>query len=127
MVNVTYSYYKDEYFGDLIQEEEFKKLIKRAKPYLSVRTFGRVDNIDESSDENIVNKIKDTYCSVAEILKAHTGDDGIEFGVVTSESVGGSWSRSFSVDEKAKNIASIINDKICLHLANTGLLYAGDD
>ena len=127
MVKVEYSYYKDEYLGDLIQENEFNKLIKRAEPYVSTRTFGKASQVTEDMDETLVNKVKDALCAVAEIIKAYTGDDGTEHGRVSSESVGGSWSRSFAIEKDSNDLINIIGDKLCLYLYDTGLLYAGGD
>lgn len=126
MVEVTYSYYKDEYFGDMIQESEFKKLIKRAEPYVSARTFGKADEVTDTSDTSLVIKVKDALCAVAEIIKAHTSDDGVEHGEVVSESVGGSWSRSFANSTDKSGMIDIITNKLYILLSNTGLLYGGD-
>ena len=48
MVSVNFEYYTDEYFGDLIPESDFNKLIKHAIPYVSARTFGQADNVSQS-------------------------------------------------------------------------------
>ena len=125
MIGVTYDYYKNEYYGEMLNEHEFNKYIKRAEPYVSSRTFGKADLVTDATDEVVANKVRDSICAVAEILKSHTGDDGIEHGAVSSENVGGSWSRSYVVNKESSGITGIINDKIYTLLANTGLLYGG--
>ena len=124
MVDVTYSYYKDVYNGSLVDENEFPRLLETAKIYVSNRTFGNSDGIDESNP--YAGRLKFTLCSVVDLIKAHTSDDGTEHGSVSSESVGGSWSRSFKVDSKSGNtLDDIVYDKIYSLLSNTGLLYGG--
>lgn len=124
MVEITYSYYKDEFKGSLVNENEFSKLLETAKIYVSNRTFGHTDSIDETHP--YASRIKYTLCTVIELIKVHTSDDGSEHGAITSESVGGSWSRSFKVDSKRGNtLEDIVYDKIYSLLSNTGLLYGG--
>lgn len=124
MVEITYSYYKDEFKGSLVNEDEFSKLLETAKIYVSNRTFGNSDDIDETNP--YASRIKFTICTVVDLIKVHTSDDGTEHGAVASESVGGSWSRSFKVDSKRGNtLDDIIYDKIYSMLSNTGLLYGG--
>ena len=101
MVEVTYSYYKDEFKGNLVEENEFSRLLETAKIYVSNRTFGSSDSIDETNP--YASRIKFTLCSVVELIKVHTSDDGTEHGAVASESVGGSWSLSFKIDSKRGN------------------------
>ena len=124
MVEVTYSYYKDVYNGSLVDENEFSRLLETAKIYVSNRTFGNSDSIDEGNP--YAGRLKFTLCSVVDLIKAHTSDDGTEHGAVSSESVGGSWSRSFKVDSKSGNtLDDIVYDKIYSLLSSTGLLYGG--
>lgn len=125
MVKVDYVYYKDEFSGDLISENEFDSLIKKAEPYVSMMTFGNADGVDDSSEysSNVMNAL----CSVAETIKSYTDDSGVEHGAISSESVGGVWSRSYSVDKdsSSKSMESAIKFKLYMYLSNTGLLYAG--
>lgn len=124
MVEITYSYYTDEYKGSSVNENEFSKLLETAKIYVSNRTFGRADAITE--DDDYANRIKFTVCNVVDLIKVHTDDSGIEHGVVASESVGGSWSRTYKVsDKQSTSLEGVIYDKIYQLLSNTGLLYGG--
>lgn len=124
MVDIAYEYYKDNFRGILVSEDEFSKLLETAKIYVSNRTFGNVDYIDDTSQ--YADRVKFTLCSVMDLVKAHTGDDGVEHGAVTSESIGGSWSRSFKVsDKRGTTLEDIVYDKICTLLGGTGLLYGG--
>lgn len=125
MVEVTYLYYKDEFKGNLVEENEFSRLLETAKIYVLNRTFGNADFITE--DNIYASRIKFTLCSVIDLIKAHTSDDGTEHGAVTSESVGGSWSRSFKVADKGNSsLEDIIYDKIYSLLYGTGLMYGGE-
>ena len=101
MVKITYSYYKDEFKGSLVEENEFSRLLEIAEIYVLNRTFGNADFITE--DNIYADRIKFTLCSVVELIKVHTSDDGTEHGAVASESVGGSWSRSYKVENNSNN------------------------
>lgn len=127
MLQVDYSYYTDTFLGDVLPESEFQKFIKRAEPYVSLRTFGRADDV--VTTDICAGKLKDCLCSVAEIIKGYTANDGTERGAVVSESVGGSWSRSYgsSSDDLGKTLDGIVSSKIYVMLANTGLLFGGVD
>ena len=125
MVEVTYSYYKDEFKGSLVEENEFSRLLETAKIYVLNRTFGNADFITE--DNIYADRIKFTLCSVMDLIKTHTSDDGTEHGEVASESVGGSWSRSYKVANNSNNtLEDIIYDKIYFLLSCTGLMYGGE-
>ena len=125
MVKITYSYYKDEFKGSLVEENEFSRLLEIAEIYVLNRTFGNADFITE--DNIYASRIKFTLCSVVDLIKAHTSDDGTEHGAVTSESVGGSWSRSFKVADKgSSSLEEIIYNKIYSLLYGTGLMYGGE-
>lgn len=124
MIQTTYTYYKDEYLGNLVKESEFPRLIKRAEVYVSARTFGNADGITD--DSPYANKLRDCLCSVAETIKSHTEDDGTQHGEITSESVGGSWSRSYKASSNNDGtLDDIIYKQIYLNLSNTGMLYGG--
>ena len=124
MIQTTYTYYKDEYLGNLVQESEFPRLVKRAEVYVSARTFGNADGITD--DSPYADKLRDCLCSVAETIKSHTGDDGTQHGEITSENVGGSWSRSYKASRGNEGtLDDIIYKQISLNLANTGMLYGG--
>ena len=122
MVEITYSYYTDEYVGNSVTEEEFPKLLKLAKIHISNRTFGNSDKVEE--DNPNADRVKYAVCSVIDTLKAHTDGSGIQHGVLTSESVG-NWSRSYKVTDKGATLEDIVNDKIYTLLSGTDLLYGG--
>ena len=125
MVDISYSYYTDEYKGSSVNENEFPRLLETAKIYVSNRTFGNADYIDEGNQ--YADRVKFTLCSVMDIIKSKTSSDGSEHGAITSESVGGSWSRSYKVSDKDSNstLDDLVYDKIYTLLSNTGLLYGG--
>lgn len=125
MVEITYSYYTDEFKGSLVNENEFSILLETAKIYVSNRTFGRADSIDETNP--YYGRVKFALCTVIDLIKAHTSDDGTEHGAVASEKVGGSWSRSYKMSDKyGSSLEDIVYDKIYSLLSGTGMLYGGE-
>lgn len=123
MFEVDYAYYTDTYKGTSLTEQEFNIYITNATGRVYARTFASIDRLDQTSE--LLNKVKDTICVVADTVKAYTNNDGVEHGAVTSESVGGTWSMSYAVKDGSSDLDSIVGDKIYISLYNTGLLYGG--
>ena len=124
MVDVTYTYYKEEFGGGLVKEPEFKKLLQTAKIYVSNRTFGASNKVNDTDD--CAERLKFAICSVIDTISIHTDDSGMEHGAVASESVGGTWSRNYKVSDKGgTSLDDIVYDKLYHLLAGTGLLGGG--
>lgn len=61
-MQVMYVYYVDEFGGNIIPEEKFKKAEKQAKAYIRSITYIRGDIFAVESD-----MVKDAVCAVAEV------------------------------------------------------------
>jgi hypothetical protein len=123
MVEVTYTYYTDTYLGTILSTEPlFDKYLADAVDYVNARTFG---NANEVTDDDVnAPKVKRALCKIADLLKVNVTDTGYINGVVTSESVGSTWSKSYKVDNSARP-EDVLDKQLCLILYNTGLLYGG--
>lgn len=109
MTYADYSYYTDEYLGNVVPETDFPRMAKRASEYLDYITDG---NITETAD-----KVSLACCAVAEALYQGEQDGG----VIASESKG-EWSVSYASTE---SIAFKAYKAAYMYLCGTGLLYKG--
>ena len=129
----TYEFYKDEYYGDSIEESLFPKWESRATDRLYELTYG---NITEDVLEEYNEKIQKATCALADLLykidyKTNHAND-TNGGNVKSMSSGG---QSISFGSNETLIDKVLNDKVaqnrlcydtvCEYLSGTGLLYAG--
>ena len=129
----TYEFYKDEYYGDSIEESLFPKWESRAVDRLNELTFG---NITADALEEYGEKIQKAVCALADLLykidfKTNHAND-TNGGNVKSMSSGG---QSISFGSNETLIDKVLNDKVaqnrlcydtvCEYLSGTGLLYAG--
>ena len=129
----TYEFYKDEYYGDSIEESLFPKWESRATDRLDELTYG---NITEDVLEEYNEKIQKATCALTDLLykidyKTNPAND-TNGGNVKSMSSGG---QSISFGSNETLIDKVLNDKVaqnrlcydtvCEYLSGTGLLYAG--
>ncbi len=138
MAYADYAFYKNEYFGMAINEEDFSRLALRASQFLDYYTQGRAEKNPE------LKPLKMACCALAEQYKTIDAtqmlmDKSLQDALspsgqqeVSSETVGG-WSRSYRSSADNANaalqaaqkgnvsLASVAN----LYLANTGFLYRG--
>ena len=129
----TYEFYKDEYYGDSIEESLFPKWESRATDRLDELTYG---NITADALEEYSEKIQKATCALADLLykidfKTNHAND-TNGGNVKSMSSGG---QSISFGSNETLIDKVLNDKVaqnrlcydtvCEYLYGTGLLYAG--
>lgn len=129
----TYEFYKDEYYGDSIEESLFPKWEGRATDRLDELTYG---NITEDVLEEYGEKIQKSVCALADLLykidfKTNHAND-TNGGNVKSMSSGG---QSISFGSNETLVDKVLNDKVaqnrlcydtvCEYLSGTGLLYAG--
>ena len=129
----TYEFYKDEYYGDSIEESLFPKWESRATDRLDELTYG---NITADALEEYSEKIQKAACALADLLykidfKTNHAND-TNGGNVKSMSSGG---QSISFGSNETLIDKVLNDKVaqnrlcydtvCEYLSGTGLLYAG--
>ena len=130
---ITYEFYKDEYYGDSIEESLFPKWESRATDRLDELTYG---NITADALEEYSEKIQKATCALADLLykidyKTNHAND-TNGGNVKSMSSGG---QSISFGSNETLIDKVLNDKVaqnrlcydtvCEYLSGTGLLYAG--
>ena len=117
-----YLFYKNEYYGKLLSEEEFPEYAARADAYLDQMTTGRYSSPD--LPEKTILAVKFAECAVSELCHQMSvdtaGKPSIEKETVGSHSV--SYRGAADITSAW---SSRIRDVICLYLAHTGLLYRG--
>lgn len=124
MITVDFSFYKEKYFGTLIEEEQkFRQPIMKANTYLK-------QNMYMNPSEEDMELVKLCLCEVAEMIyqddvnkREHGGRE------IQSENTDG-YSVSYATEAEAGKIAvNSLQIKICeviqRYLAHTGLLYLG--
>lgn len=116
MAYADYEYYSETFLGDVIAQADFPKLAKRASDFIDEITFGRA--ADETG-EDVVGKIKDAVCAIAEFLSQQPKD----FGIVESEKVG-DVSMTYRGARTVKGLQRAIAAQ---YLARTGIMYGGPD
>lgn len=87
MAYADYSFYVNEYFGEAVEEEDFRRLSDRASEYICGATGGASDRVTGS---NMV-MIKKATCAIAEVLldeEKLLRRSFSEDKVISSESVG---------------------------------------
>lgn len=125
--DLTYSYYTDEYLGNLLDETTFNRiLVQKAFPFLSARVFDRLAQV--SSDDSYYTSVCNCLCNLCEIYNAHTSANGSVQQEVSSESVG-SWHRTYKTSSDSTSGIEVLSRELSsavqIWLADTGLLYAG--
>ena len=147
MAYCDYDYYKNSYFGNLLKEEDFPRLSKRASDKIDFFTFGHLTitadgaikytwdsarefHIEELP-EHTQTKVKEACCALAEkIADFETANQTIRAagGIGISSVSSGSESISFGGNsamigeaEAQRAYSAIVRE----YLSGTGLLYAG--
>ena len=111
MIYIDYKYYKNQYRGNAVTEEDFPRLSIQASAILDAITFG---NIKIVSDE-----VKMACCAIMDEARAISD---IPIGV-QSERVG-PWSATYDSNVRG-NQEQRYRDAAAVYLANTGLLFRG--
>lgn len=117
MITVDYTYYKDEYGGNL-SEDDFKKLVNIAYIVVDNFTFGRFQGLTEDVvNEFTLMKVKTCVCALCDKVESATLS-----GVVprASESVG-SWSVSYAADSLPKSVQASLYSLVNFYLGGTAL------
>ncbi len=142
-INVDYTYYQNEYKGDIIPPDFFDKYINDAylKTYNSI--YLNLWDLEES-ETDIIKKIKDCQCEIAEFnyqyglnsqqnTENQLSQSPLGVGEVKSETVG-STSRTYvttleaystRIQEIASTPEKYEDDILKKYLSSTGLLYRG--
>lgn len=113
-----FDYYAHTYGGTVIDSADFGYYERKAEKYINTVTFGRV------SEDNLSDDIRDAVCEVAELYfdkKSSSASKGI-----ASEKIG-DYSVSYSDSLSGEKFSRALYDAAKEHLADTGLLYRGDD
>lgn len=125
----NYEFYKTEYFGNVIAEHDFPRLVDKAQTKLNMLTYGRIAS--GCIVETDLIKVKKCICAIAdkmadfELSEQTIRQNG--GGVVASVSSG---SESISYKQDAKVMTQAEQNMECYKIAReylfgTGLLYAG--
>lgn len=118
MIYADYSYYKEQFHGSLIPEEEFNHHSARASEYIDWQTFGRITDEYMEKEQAAALKIKSCCCALAES----------EYSFGQRSDISSEKNGSYSVTYSAKNENLHNTEKsriIAMYLGNTGLLYRG--
>jgi len=122
MISVDFTYYKDEYGGTLITDQDkFDEYVKKSQNFLVEISLGNYLNLVLEDDSNV----KDCLCVLAEYEQ--TDADRIQKNSVSSESVGG-HSRSYNSSATSKTPDEIKSEKKAIayaYIASTGIFYRG--
>ncbi len=100
---VDYNYYTNTYKGNSIPENDFDRLIIRAKGYLK-----RFRAVDETDNDTMM-----ALCAIAEAWQEN------EQGIVTSQSVG-SWSKSVEKEKKSNEQRLYEAARMYVNISNVG-------
>ena len=75
MVYADSSYYKDEYKGSIISEEELEKRLKEASQKVDVLTFNRIKKVGFENCSNYEKEIiKEVVCQISDFYKENEDD-----------------------------------------------------
>lgn len=123
-----YQFYQDEYFGDILTQEEFDKYATRADSYLEQLTMGRYD--DPALPEEVIKAVKMAECAIAEQCAMEAKQslaiyESMGAGTLASESVGAHSVSYRSGAEIKQASAAEIQALVNRYLGMTGLLYRG--
>lgn len=126
---VDFTFYKDTFYGKIVDEATFSKLLIQAEATLNYYTFGRLNELTESPSE-----AKFAACELIDLYHdydAKKANMESTVGRIASETVG-SHSVAFKyADEifKVSDPEAVMKKSeyeiVCKYLMPTGLLYRG--
>lgn len=111
-VYADYAYYRDAYFGEMVPEEDFAWIARRASRELDMICRGKIEGATDA--------IRDACCAVCEVLHLGMTRGGAEIQAVLRERVG-DIDFSYAPPVVAGLRGKII-DVATLYLWHTGLL-----
>lgn len=117
MIYADYNFYKEQFCGRSIPQDDFRYFAARASEYIDAATFGR---LEKGIPEEYVKKIQSCCCALAET----------EYRFDQKSDISSEKNGSYSVTYSAKNSSDHNAEKkriIAMYLGNTGLLYRGVD
>lgn len=121
---LDYAYYIAQYGGEKLDDETFRRYIKKASRLVDVVTSGRLKH-SFPEDEDDAEAVKDCICEVAEFLREVDAykesmeemagvtkeEDGTVRGKLLTSVTSGTESRGYSVGSIASNVAEAAKDK----------------
>ncbi len=110
MIEVDFDYYSNKYCGEIIPYGAFVRNIRKAEAYINNLTMGKAENAELES-------VKLAICNVAELFYLDETRQGI-----SAENSDG-----YSVTYTEGNIEHALSKVATIYLADSGLLYAGDE
>lgn len=121
MAYADYEFYRTEFRGGKLSEEEFNAHAERASALLDGYTFGRITDDVFIVSPKLGRKIRLACCALCEDMQFVA-----EGGGISSESVDGyqvSYATSVS---KSRSEMRRYSDTVKVYLASSGLLYRGN-
>lgn len=117
----TYSFYVDEYYGNVISSDDWNRYATRASDYIDYITGGKAKTYDDVNDA-----VKKACCAVADKMAVSDSiSSSMSVAGLASETVG---SHSVSYRSEAEIQASATAAQLSaaqMYLFPTGLLYRG--
>jgi hypothetical protein len=128
MFTIDYSFYTNVYGGSLIKEADFTRLSDRA-----IGTTNSYVLIDLYSDYDISTELDlvlhKAVCAVAEVISSALASGGSSVKpVLQSESVAGTWSKTYSTGDNQNAYANMefaVIATLTDYLGGTDLLFKG--
>lgn len=126
-IDVTYSYYTDEYKGRAIAADDFPRYAGEAEMLVNTCTYGRIHHYQLREDD--LQAVKQAVCAVAEIIygdsqnKLRTGGKSVKSENTDGYSVTYVDLPAGMTEEQA--LHQKCYTKIRLYLQDTTLLYPG--
>lgn len=129
VLTIDYTFYKDVYGGTSITEDAFNRVINRALGVLNECLSVDVFTYDFDSDpEAQVTRLKFALCNTADAVNSLIDTNtGLPNPVVSSESIAGTWSRSYAVSTTANTnsyrLSSEVQATVNMWLSGTPYIY----
>ncbi len=117
MAFCDYAYYRDEFHGNM-SEEDFAYYAESSSDYIDSVTYGRI-TAETLADEKLARKIKRACCACADISAEIAVSARIASETVGSHSVTYAAAGNSSAAEKR------LFDSVKRYLGSTGLMYRG--
>ena len=128
MMYADFSFYKQNFFGSLVSENDFERVAVKASAFLDYYTQGRAKRNADSEALKLACCAVAEQCYIEEIALEASVKDVLSGGAKTSETVG-SYSVSYAASsDSSSTLANARAEKARVaqqYLAGTNLLYRG--
>lgn len=115
MITLTYTYYKNEYYGDL-PESAFNKQTKKAFAYLYANTNSSIKKVTDDSDPDLVDAIRTCLCMLIDKLDYYSSTND----KIVSSQKSGKVSETYAVSKTKTSLNAELGDIIKLLLGDYG-------